>query len=391
MRPSVPSEPIPVDRIFPRLAEFVAYARRQGVPVGVGGEVDLARGLATIAMLDREEFRAACRVTLAKSPAEIERLDAAFELYWSLNAPLLDLPFPGEGPPSIRPRSIPATEHDRGPSPRPSGPPSAPSLLQFGVYSAAAPPPGHVIDTLSDREMRALRRGARRFRHVVATLPGRRSERARQGVVDFAATFRHNMRHGGEWLELRHRHLRPGRSELVLLWDVSGSMREHDSRLFGLVHSLARVVRSSRIFAFSTRVEEITADVQGFGYRRSTARVGERVDRSEGGTRIGACLSQFVARFGSLVQPTTTVLVLSDGWDLGEADLVGEELGWIARRARVVVWVNPYARQHGFSPETGALRAALPHTDLLFGPEDFESMSVPRGASAVAPPARIAG
>ncbi len=218
---------------------------------------------------------------------------------------------------------------------------------------------------------------------MTATLPGRRTERAHRGMIDFAATFRHNLRHGGEWLELRHRHFRPGRSELVLLWDVSGSMREHDSGLFGLVHALARVVRSSRVFAFSTRVEEITTDVQAFGYRRSAARVGARVDRTEGGTRIGACLSQFVAGYGSLVRASTTVLVLSDGWDLGEADLVGAELEWIARRARIVVWVNPYARQHGFSPETGALRAALPYIDLLLAPEDFASSPVPRASSAV--------
>lgn len=382
MTPSVPSAPIPAERIFSRLAEFVAYVRLQGVSVGVGGELDLARALGTLAILDRRTFRAACRVTLAKSPMELDRLDAAFERFWSPDLPLVGPPRSRGGPPSIRPRAIPAAAHDPGRALRPSEPTRVPSL-PFGVYSAAAPPPGHVLQALPDRAMRDLHRGARRFRHVTATLPGRRTERARRGMIDFAATFRHNLRHGGEWLELRHRHFRPGRSELVLLWDVSGSMREHDSGLFGLVHALTRVVRSSRVFAFSTRVEEITADVQAFGYRRSAARVGARVDRTEGGTRIGACLSQFVAGYGSLVRASTTVLVLSDGWDLGEADLVGTQLEWIARRARILVWVNPYARQHGFSPETGALRAALPYIDLLLAPEDFASSPVPRASPAV--------
>ncbi len=383
--PSFPS----TDRIFPRLTEFVGYVRRQGVPVGIEGEVDLARALAEVAVLDREEFRSACRVTLAKSPEELKRLDDAFELFWSLNAPLLDIPFPGEAPLSHRPRSTPTGElGERRPAPRETVPPT--SLVELGTYSASAPAPGHGIEPLSDREMRAVRRGTRRFRRMVATLPGRRLVGARRGTIDFAATFRHNLRHGGEWLEFRYARPQLGRSELLILWDVSGSMREHDSRLFALVHALVRVSRSARVVAFSTRVEEVTADVRRFGYRRAVERVGARIDRSEGGTRIGACLSEFVKRFGSLVRPTATILILSDGWDLGESELVGAELRWIARRAELVVWVNPYARQRGFSPETGALRAALPHTDLLLGPEDFETPFAPRGTPPLPARARAA-
>ncbi len=93
--------------------------------------------------------------------------------------------------------------------------------------------------------------------------------------------MRQGLRDGGEWVELRYRQRWSTRAEFVILWDVSGSMREHESRFFGLVHALESTSRSTRVFAFSTRIEEITGDARRYGYRRAAAVCGS-TDRPRG-------------------------------------------------------------------------------------------------------------
>lgn len=360
------------DRLRARLTGFCGFLRDRGYFVGVGAEVDFARATNAIDVLDRRGFRAVCGATLAKSPEDLRFVNAAFDRYWSAPDAALDIPWTGGESATLAPpkRSSSGSSRRRDGDPEDSPPPV---VIPIGTYSVTAPSSGHPLQPLPEREVRSLRRGARRFRRQVATLPGRRRVSAHRGSVDLRDTVRQGLRHGGEWVELRYRQRRSTRAEFVILWDVSGSMREHESRFFGLVHALESTSRSTRVFAFSTRIEEITGDVRRYGYRRAAAVVGRRIDRADGGTRIGRSLREFRDHFGALLGDRTTLVILSDGWDLGESELVGEELGRLARRARRVVWVTPYTRRPGFRPQVGALHSALGNIDLLLGPEDFES------------------
>ncbi|HEY7588412.1 MAG TPA: VWA domain-containing protein [Thermoplasmata archaeon] len=361
-------------RLLARLSGFIAFLRRRGLPIGLGGEVDLGRALAELGLLDKEAFREACRSTLAKSRTDLVLLDAAFDAYWRgargteeaedgpPDAPAPKNPPPADGLPSGRATSVAL---GRGyDSSRP---------VPVGLFSPEAPPPGHPLALLPARELLGIRMGARRFRRRIATLPGRRFERSGRGRIDFPATARGSLRHGGEWVVFRRRRKRLLRTDLLLLWDVSGSMKEHDSGLFALVYALHRTSPRSRVFAFSTGLHEITERFRGRAYPRTALAVLPVLDAAEGGTRIGTCLSDFRRRFGPLVRPETTVVILSDGWDLGEGPLLGEELERLRRRAHLVAWISPYAARPGFEPLTSGLKEALPHVDLLLAPEHFTS------------------
>jgi uncharacterized protein with von Willebrand factor type A (vWA) domain len=250
---------------------------------------------------------------------------------------------------------------------------TVPIAIRVGVYSPDAPSGGHPLSPVDPRRLAAMRVGARRLRRTVASLPGRRSRPARRGEIDLRRTLRRAGRTSGEWIDLRHVRRRRSRAELLVLWDVSGSMRDHDAVLAALVYSLRRLVRRTRVFAFSTEVHELTTAVSGLPYRASLAPLAYALGPAGGGTRIGRCLRDFRRGFGRLVHPRTTVVVLSDGWDLGETDLLAREVAWLHEKAHRIVWVNPYARDAGFRPETAGMRNALPHVDLFLGPSDFES------------------
>jgi uncharacterized protein len=354
------------------LAAFCRYLRERGLPAGVGAEVDLGAALQAIDPLDRSAVRDACLVTLAKSPEDLRVVGDGFDEFFGAGAARTQRRIARVELAYRRPRRRPGprSTEDRQLS---VSVVSAEVAVPVGTYSPNAPAARHPIEPLSEAALRRLRRGARRFRRHLATIPGRRAVPGRRGPVDLRDTVRRGLGEGGEWVVLRRRHARPSRAELLILWDVSGSMREHESRFFGLVHALVTTNRRARVFAFSTRVEDVTADVRRGSYPRAAATLGARLGRADGGTRIGPALRAIAERERTLLRPSMMFVVLSDGWDLGEGTDVGRELSEIRSRVGRVVWVTPYTRLSGFEPRVGALTAALPWIDELLGPEDFEA------------------
>lgn len=366
---------IPREKIHPpflsRLAGFVAFLRIRGFAVGTGAAIDCANGLRHVFLLDRDTFLAACLVTLAKSPDDVARIEEAFDLYWRTYIELSESQtrLAVSAPPSPAPDVLPMTAD--APRALRIAVDSA-GTVRVGLYSPDAPSGAHLVPPLERRRLIAIRSGVRRLRRHAATRPGRRVARARRGAIDLPGTARHSLRHGGEWIEFRHRKPKKRRAELVVLWDVSGSMRDHEAGLFAIVHSLHGIVRRTRVFAFGTRLDEVTDLLRGRSYGHAAAAISDRLRPMGGGTRIGPCLEDFLLRYGRILHGGTTLVVLSDGWDLGDAVRLSAALRRLHRLCHLVVWVNPYADDPRFEPATAGMRGALPHVDLLLGPEDFE-------------------
>ena len=67
-------------------------------------------------------------------------------------------------------------------------------------------------------------------------------------------------------------------------------------------------------------------------------------------------------------------MILSDGWDTGEPELVARELSAIRRRSRQVVWLNPLLGMEDYQPLTRGMSAALPHIDVFAAAHNLESL-----------------
>jgi len=246
-------------------------------------------------------------------------------------------------------------------------------VIRIGVYSPDAPSAGHRLLPVPSNRVVAVRAGARRLRRFTATRAGRRDTSARHGKIDFARTARHSLREGGEWIEFRFRKPKMQRAELFVLWDVSGSMRDHEADLFTIAHALHRGNRRTRIFAFGTHLGEITQDFRGQPYATSAKAVSQDLESAGGGTRIGICMEDFLRRYGRQLNRKSTLVVLSDGWDLDDSAGLGHAMERLHRLCHRVVWVNPHADDPRFEPTTAGMRAALPWVDLFLSSGDFES------------------
>ncbi|MEV4259664.1 VWA domain-containing protein [Spirillospora sp. NPDC049652] len=205
---------------------------------------------------------------------------------------------------------------------------------------------------------------------LAASAEPRRSRRfvpAPSGRLDPARTVREALRRGGEPAVLRHRVHRSRPRRLVLLVDVSGSMSPYADALLRFAHACVRAstgaaARRVEVFSVGTRLTRLTREL---GHRDPDAAmraVADAIPDWSGGTRLGEELKEFLDRFGQRgLARGAVVVIASDGWERGDAALLGAQTARLARLAHRVVWANPHKARPGYAPVTAGMAAALPH------------------------------
>ncbi len=181
---------------------------------------------------------------------------------------------------------------------------------------------------------------------------------------DWAKVRKDFARHGEAWWPIRWRpnYRRPGR--VVVLWDVSGSMAAYVPLYLPWLYRWAKAEQVS-IFAFGTRVVEVT----GYLQQRSMADAAQQlatVDVFGAGTAIGQALTLWQQQWGArYLSPSTAILIVSDGWDIGAPDLLASSLATLRPRIRRLLWVHPLMATPGFEPKTRALKVATRFIDRM--------------------------
>src|SRR5207245_2569925 len=231
--------------------------------------------------------------------------------------------------------------------------------------------PAEDLDEVARLTVLMARRLDRRVRR-------RRRPTRRAGVMDFRRTMRANMMKS-EIIELRRRERRRRKVRLVLLCDVSGSMDLYSRFLLQFLYALQNVFGRVETFTFATRLTRVTEHLRGRPYRQVLRRLVDVRDWS-GGTRIGASLAEFNRQWGYLLDRRTIVIVLSDGWDTGDVDVLATELLQIRRRAARLIWLNPLLGNPSYEPLTRGMAAALPFLDWFAAAHNLESLRALAGA-----------
>ena len=196
--------------------------------------------------------------------------------------------------------------------------------------------------------------------------PRRTSHRrgpARRGSVDAPRTLRRTLRRMGEPAAIAHRRRGRRARRVVLLVDVSGSMTTYADAVLRLAHRISRA-GPTEVFSIGTRVTRLTPAMLARDTDHALAGVGDLVPDWSGGTRLGEGLRFFLDRWGERgLARGAVVVVFSDGWERGDARLLGQQMERMHRLAHRVVWVNPHKGVPGFQPIQVGMVTALPHVD----------------------------
>jgi len=176
--------------------------------------------------------------------------------------------------------------------------------------------------------------------------------------------FRRSLATGGDVLDWVWR--RPVRRprQLVVICDISGSMERHARVLLRFSQALAASAVRTEAFVFGTRLTRVTRLLRDRDRDRALTRVSLTVTDWSGGTRIGESFRTFNLHWARRVlRSSAVVVVVSDGWDRGDPDLVATETARLQRSCHRLIWLNPLASAPGYQPLAAGMSAALPYID----------------------------
>lgn len=205
-------------------------------------------------------------------------------------------------------------------------------------------------------------------RRAPSLLPSRKSYRFAQDrrgrSIDFRKTLRDAMKSGGETDRWATRSRKKRLRRIVLLIDVSGSMKERTELILRFAHSLAAAANRFEAFTFGTRLTRITRALQLRDRDRALSRIGSLVADIDGGTRLGASLEAFIdtPRFSGFASGALAIVV-SDGLERGSPERMVEAVRRFSRKAWRLYWLTPLADGGSYMPETEALKRCLPYLD----------------------------
>jgi uncharacterized protein len=343
---------------------FARVLRGGGLSVPIGSVLTFGEALADLGLDDRDAVYWAARATLVRRPEDIPFFDRAFAVFWEQRRP------GSEPPPEDVLHLTLAVDTDEGDDRQGEAEPAGDDPALTLRFSA--------VETLRRKDFAAYSRdelrqaqqlmadlrlagSPRRSRRLVKSKIGRRSGQSRP---DLRRTIQAALRAGGEPISQRYREPGERLRRLVLLLDVSGSMEPYARALLRFVQAAVAGRQRVEAFALGTRLTRVTRELSSHDPDRALAQAAGQVQDWSGGTRLGECLRRFNDLWGVRgMARGAIVVILSDGWDRGEPEVLAEQMARLQRVAHKVVWVNPLKVTPGYAPLARGMAAALPYVD----------------------------
>ena len=359
------------------IVEFCRFARDRGLSVSVPETLGALEAASAIGTANINDLRFGLRSILCSSKEDCDLFEACFEAFWNVGftEPASDRPHPRDTHRSeITRRNAQGimSTHSSG---------EEDTSERFGAQAVTGASARERLATadfseLQQTDMAALEQIALRlFKQMARRLARRRRISTLQGQVDLRRTIRRNISRGGEPINLRFRERRPRPHRLVTLLDISGSMSPYSVFLMKFLFTLQKHFRNVDTFLFSTSLFEITPLFRSRRLHDALVHLSQMPAGWAGGTSIGGSLREFnLLHRRKLHSSDTLFLILSDGWETGDASLLSAELARIKRQVRRVIWLNPLLGMKDYQPLTGGMRAALRHIDIFASAHNLESL-----------------
>jgi uncharacterized protein with von Willebrand factor type A (vWA) domain len=371
-----------------KLAAFLRTLRDSGFAVGLAEGQDAA-ALMTEGYAEKPALlRSAFKHLFSARKADWEKFDGLFDAFWlgkrvrsrsatsgsskAANSPSLkslqdksdrrgepstadQIPSPGDDAP----------EDARGEG-RMEGASRADNLGEIDFRKLADPDQIGAAHAAAAQLAKAMRtRLTRRY------LARRRGDR-----LDLRRTIHRNISHGGVPIALVKRQRKDKPLRLVVLLDASGSMSMYTAVFLRFIHGVLDEFREAEAFLFHTRLAYVSDAMKEKDAARALDRLSIMAQGAGGGTRIGESLQTFNRWHAArVIHSRTCVMIVSDGYETGDAALLGREMAALARRCRRIVWLNPMMAWDGYAPEAKGIKAALPHVDLYAPANTLKSLA----------------
>ena len=377
-------------------ARFAARLRTEGLPAGPERSARFAEAVTLTDPRTTKELYWCGLATLVAEPSEIPTFDRVFAIVFE------GFPDrrPGVGPQPDSPVPPQRAELSEVVDTEDSGPSSSDSDSSDSSADGdddASPFPtlataeerlgGRDFASLSGDELALLVDVMRRLRLATPLRKSRRYEPGSRGRrIDLRTTMRQAQRSGGYPVSLARHRLRTKPRRLVVLCDISGSMEPYARALLQLIYcAMAAGGPATEVFTFATRLTRLTRVLAKVRPEVALERAGRAAPDWSGGTRIGVALKAFLDRYGARgVARGAVVLIISDGWETGDATELGEQMRRLSRLAYRIVWANPRTASPHYQPLVAGMAAAWPYCDSVVSAHSLRALDPLMHALAIA-------
>jgi uncharacterized protein len=372
-----------------RLAGFARTLRDNGFKVGLAETSDALAVLTSFAAGRASSLKPALRALFCATHSDWERFDEIFDAFWqgrdmrqrqvlkgspgqnSTSAPrrLAEAHVPKDAlglPDRVERRNDADGDSAADGRGRREGASRVESLATTDLR--------HIVDPDEVAATHAL--AARLARTMRARLVRREQVRRQGRRLDLRRTIHRNVSHGGTPIELawRRRKIKPLR--LVVLLDASGSMSLYTAFFVRFLHGVVDSFREAEAFVFHTRLAHVSPSLRDRDVTRAVDKLALMAQGIGGGTRIGESLATFNRWHARrVINSRTALMIVSDGYDTGAPERLGEEMRRLARRCRRIIWLNPLIGWRDYSPQARGMQAALPYVDLFAPAHNLESLA----------------
>ncbi|WP_375311020.1 VWA domain-containing protein [Bradyrhizobium sp. A5] len=370
-----------------RLAAFLRTLRDAGFRVGLAEGQDAATLMSSGYAGRPGLLRAAFKHLFSARKSDWDKFDGLFDAFWlgkrvrSRSRTIGSAP--GASSPSLKSLQDAAAEQGGSQSITDQLPSSddAPEAHSGEGRMEGASPAENIADVdfrkLSDPDQVAeAHEAAAQLARVMRTRLTRRDLARRRGYrLDLRRTIHRNISHGGVPISLVKRQRKDKPLRLILLLDASGSMSMYTSVFLRFIHGVLDQFREAEAFLFHTRLAYVSDAMKEKNAARALDRLSIMAQGAGGGTKIGESLQTFNRWHARrVIHSRSCVMIVSDGYETGDAALLGREMAALSRRCRRIVWLNPMMAWEGYTPEARGIRAALPHVDLYAPANSLQSL-----------------
>lgn len=373
-----------IGRFADNVVHFGRVLRRAGLKIGPGAIKLAIESVDAIGVGSRDEFRTALFCNFVKRHEDKAVFDQAFDIFWRVRdfegklIQMLSRMTPDAGA-KDKPKAAASRVSEALHAERPRREDERDEIEIDSRLSVSGREVLRKLDfaQMSAAELAEARRQLGRIVLPMDKVVTRRFEAAtRPGRIDPRATLRGAMRTGGELILPKWRRRREIHPPLVIIADISGSMSQYTRIFLHFMHVLTERRRRVHTFLFGTRLTNVTRAMRHRDPDEAIAICSETVKDWSGGTQIGETLKEFNRLWSRRVLTQgAVVLLITDGLERDDAELLGHETDRLHRSCRRLIWLNPLLRFEGFEPRARGVLAMLPHVDELRAVHNLEAIS----------------
>ena len=368
--------------LLQQINDFCRLLRQMDVKVTTTNQLSWCNSVQLIDISDRETFYHTARTNLIANQSDRETFDTAFNLFWRYPRPEFEaVDTGGEEPEPSALQDFSDAEDEEN------------IIDQWMDYEEDEDVDGQEEDPIAysveevltqkdfseftEEDMERARHIVAKLASVLATRLSRRKVVSKRGrTIDFRRSWRKSLAHGGEPIELMRKQQKIKKTKILLLCDVSGSMDCYSKFLIQFIYGMQQELREVEVAVFSTHLTNITGLLRRKGLAEGLNEVANTVPDWSGGTKIGESLLAFCRQFApSFSAYRSVVILISDGWDRGDADLLRHSMEMLQRHAHKLIWLNPLLGSDTYQPICRGIRTALPYVDYFLPAHNLESLA----------------